>query len=35
MADFAGEEERSPQARARAELALCTLAAHIADDTRH
>jgi hypothetical protein len=33
MADFADEEERSPQARARAELALCTLAAHIADDT--
>jgi hypothetical protein len=33
MAEVAGEEERSPQARARAELALCTLAAHIADDT--
>jgi hypothetical protein len=33
MADFADEEERSPQARARAELALCTLAAHISDDT--
>lgn len=33
MADVDGEEERSPRARARAELALCTLAAHIADDT--
>lgn len=33
MADLSGEEERSPQGRARAELALCTLAAHIADDS--
>lgn len=32
MADPTIDDERSPAARARAERALCTLAAHIADD---